>query len=72
MQPSKKTVFVTGAAGFIGCNLVHNLLASDAYRVIGIDKLNYAGNLNSLAEVMENPNFSFEQTDICDAKAITD
>ena len=72
MQPFKKTVFVTGAAGFIGCNLVHNLLANDAYRVIGIDKLTYAGNLNSLAEVMKNPNFSFEQTDICDAKAITD
>jgi len=72
MQPSQKTVFVTGAAGFIGCNLVYNLLASDAYRVIGIDKLTYAGNLNSLAGVMKNPNFSFEQTDICDAKAITD
>ena len=44
MQPSKKTVFVTGAAGFIGCNLVHNLLANDAYRVIGIDRNNHSSN----------------------------
>ncbi len=39
----KQVVIITGAAGFIGCNLARKLLAGDNHRVIGIDKLTYAG-----------------------------
>lgn len=67
---AKKPVIVTGAAGFIGSNLVRTLLADNDYTVIAFDKLTYAGNLKSLAEIWDHPNFEFVRADICDREAV--
>ena len=64
---TKKTLLVTGGAGFIGSALVRRLLRGNDYRVINIDKLTYAGNLESLTEVDKHPDYHFVQADICDA-----
>ena len=67
----KKTIIVTGGAGFIGSNFVFHMLGSyPDYRIICLDKLTYAGNLSTLAPVMENPNFRFVKGDICDREAV--
>ena len=61
------TIVVTGGAGFIGGNFIHYHLASHPDdRVVCIDKLTYAGNLSTLAPVMDNANFRFCKLDICD------
>ncbi len=65
-----KTYFVTGGAGFIGCNFVLNLLSSQNTRVINYDKLTYAGNLESLASVGNDPNYFFAEGDICDRNLV--
>ncbi|MGX9728683.1 MAG: dTDP-glucose 4,6-dehydratase [Candidatus Electronema sp. VV] len=63
-----KTVLVTGGCGFIGVNFVRLLLSErQDWRVINLDKLTYAGNLQSLADVSGHPNYSFVKGDICDA-----
>ena len=64
-----RPVFVTGGAGFIGSALVRRL-AGDGRRVVVIDKLTYAGNLDSLKPVADLPGFTFEQVDICDASLL--
>ena len=64
------TFFVTGGAGFIGSALVRRLVATTSYRVVNVDKLTYAGNLESLASVAGNVRYAFEQTDICDAPSV--
>ena len=61
-----KTYFVTGGAGFIGGNFILNLMRSGQAKVINYDKLTYAGNLDTLSSVEGNPNYFFEQGDICD------
>jgi dTDP-glucose 4,6-dehydratase len=61
-----KTYFVTGGAGFIGGNFILNLMRSGRAKVINYDKLTYAGNLDTLSSVEGNPNYFFEQGDICD------
>ena len=62
---------VTGGAGFIGGNFIHYYLREHPEdRVICVDRLTYAGNLSTLAPVMENPNFSFHKLDICDREGI--
>jgi dTDP-glucose 4,6-dehydratase len=61
-----KTLLVTGGAGFIGSALIRYVLASTEHRIVNVDKLTYAGNLESLPEVEKNPRYTFEQTDICD------
>lgn len=67
----KKTVIVTGGAGFIGSNFVFHMLAKyPEYRIICLDKLTYAGNLSILKSVMDNPNFRFVKDDICDREAV--
>lgn len=67
----KKTFIVTGGAGFIGSNFVFHMLGKYAdYRIICLDKLTYAGNLSTLAPVMDNPNFRFVKEDICDREAV--
>jgi len=60
-------IFVTGAAGFIGSNLVRHLILDCQHEVIAVDKLTYAGNQNSLAEFSTNESFVFLEGDICDA-----
>lgn len=61
-------VLVTGAAGFIGSNLVRHLVASrPGWSVVGLDALTYAGNLESLADLQAHPRFRFVKGDICDA-----
>jgi len=58
-------VIVTGGAGFIGSAVVRALIA-DGAEVVNLDKLTYAGNLESLASVAGNPRYKFVQADICD------
>ena len=64
-------IIVTGGAGFIGSNFVFHMLRKyPDYRIICLDKLTYAGNLSTLAPVMDNPNFRFVKADICDRDAV--
>ena len=63
-------IVVTGGAGFIGSALVRRLLADTAATVIVIDKLTYAGNEATLADVARHPRFAFERLDICDGAAL--
>ena len=64
-------IIVTGGAGFIGSNFVFHMLKKyPDYRIICLDKLTYAGNLSTLASVMDNPNFRFVKADICDREAV--
>ncbi len=64
-------IIVTGGAGFIGSNFIFHMLEKYSdYKVICIDSLTYAGNLSTLSSVLDNKNFTFYKTDICDRKAI--
>ncbi|MFA6312678.1 MAG: dTDP-glucose 4,6-dehydratase [Sterolibacterium sp.] len=67
---SARTLFVTGGAGFIGSALVRMLIAESDWRIVNIDKLTYAGNLESLSGLIDNPRHVFSQTDICDRDAL--
>jgi dTDP-glucose 4,6-dehydratase len=60
------TIFVTGGAGFIGSAVVRHLLRDTHARVVNIDKLTYAANLDSLPGAAENLNYAFEKTCICE------
>ena len=63
-------IVITGGAGFIGSAVVRRLLAATTATVIVIDKLSYAGNEATLADVAHHPRFVFERIDICDAAAL--
>ncbi len=64
-------ILVTGGAGFIGSNFVYYMLEKHPdYRIVCIDKLTYAGNLETLEEAMNNENFRFVKADITDRKAV--
>ena len=66
-------IIVTGGAGFIGSNFIfHMLKAHPDYRIICLDKLTYAGNISTLASVMDNSKFRFVKADICNRKAVYD
>ena len=65
------TILVTGGAGFIGANFVYYMLEKHPdYKIVCVDCLTYAGNMSTLAEAMENPNFKFYKTNICDRAEI--
>lgn len=66
-----KTFLVTGGAGFIGSAVVRHLIDNTEHRVVNVDKLTYAGNLNSLQSVSGSVRYTFEQADICDSSAMT-
>jgi dTDP-glucose 4,6-dehydratase len=65
-----KALLVTGGAGFIGSALIRELIQNSTYTIVNIDKLTYAGNLESLTTVATNPRYKFEQVDICDKAQI--
>ena len=64
-------ILITGGAGFIGSALIRHIIKNTPDSVINIDKLTYAGNLESLAEISGNERYFFEHADICDAAEIT-
>jgi dTDP-glucose 4,6-dehydratase len=63
-------ILVTGGAGFIGSALCRHLVAGGRYRVVNLDKLTYAGNLDSLKEIGSSPDYRFVQGDIGDPPAV--
>ena len=63
-----KTFIVTGGAGFIGSAVVRHILETTPHAVVVVDKLTYAGNLDSLAPVAGDPRYRFVRADICDAR----
>ena len=66
-----KTILVTGGAGFIGSNFVKYMLEKHPdYRIINVDLLTYAGNLENLKAVADNPNYVFIKADIRDREKI--
>lgn len=67
---TQQTLLVTGGAGFIGSAVVRQLINASDYHVVNIDVLTYAGNLESLKSISDNPRYKFEQVDICDKENI--
>jgi dTDP-glucose 4,6-dehydratase len=67
IKNSTLKILITGGAGFIGSAVVRHLINDTEYSVVNVDKLTYAGNLESLKEVSQNERYAFEQVDICDA-----
>lgn len=63
-------VLVTGGAGFIGSAVIRHILSQTGDSVVNVDKLTYAGNLESLAAVSDSERYRFEQVDICDQAAL--
>ncbi|NOY83276.1 MAG: dTDP-glucose 4,6-dehydratase [Nitrospirae bacterium] len=60
-------LMITGGAGFIGSALIRYLISETDLHILNVDKLTYAGNLESLPGISSNPHYVFEQADICDA-----
>ena len=60
-------LLITGGAGFIGSALIRHVITNTDHSVVNLDKLTYAGNLESLKSVEANPRYQFVQADICDA-----
>jgi dTDP-glucose 4,6-dehydratase len=65
-----QTLFITGGAGFIGSALVRLLITESDWRIVNLDKLTYAGNLESLADLIDHPRHIFRRTDICERAAL--
>jgi dTDP-glucose 4,6-dehydratase len=64
-------ILITGGAGFIGSALIRFIVQHTNHRVLNLDKLTYAGNLESLSSVVANPRYHFSHTDITDYQAVT-
>lgn len=67
---TQKTILVTGGAGFIGSAVIRNIIENTQDHVVNLDKLTYAGNLESLATIENSERYHFEQADICDAESL--
>lgn len=73
MGEYKKNILITGGAGFIGSHVVRLFVNKYSdYRIINLDKLTYAGNLENLRDVENHPNYVFERADICDAERVAE
>lgn len=72
VKKNMRTYLVTGGAGFIGSNYIHYMFKKygDDIRIINVDKLTYAGNLENLRDVENRDNYTFVRADICDSEAI--
>ncbi len=65
-----KKLLITGGAGFIGSAVIRHIINNTEHSVVNVDKLTYAGNLESLGSIENNDRYSFEQVDICDVTEI--
>jgi dTDP-glucose 4,6-dehydratase len=65
-----RTILVTGGCGFIGSNFVRYMVRNSDYRVINVDKLTYAGNLENLTDISDQPTYEFVRGDIADKTLI--
>src|SRR5690606_33666862 len=60
-------ILITGGAGFIGSAVIRHIIANTSDSVVNVDKLTYAGNLESLDSVSDSPRYAFEHVDICNS-----
>ena len=67
---SVKKIMVTGGAGFIGSAVIRHIINDTKFKVLNLDKLTYAGNLESLAQAALSDRYQFSRTDICDRSAL--
>ena len=65
-----KKILITGGAGFIGSALIRYIISKTLHSVCNLDKLTYAGNLDSLKQVKNTERYFFKKIDICDAKKV--
>jgi dTDP-glucose 4,6-dehydratase len=67
---SNKKLLITGGAGFIGSAVIRYIINNTSHSIVNVDKLTYAGNLESLESIEDDARYTFEQVDICDAREI--
>src|SRR5690606_29861202 len=68
---AKKTIIITGGAGFIGSHVVRLFVNKyPEYKIVNLDALTYAGNLENLKDIEDSPNYTFEKVNIVDAEAV--
>lgn len=65
-----ETILITGGVGFIGSNFISHMLKTHAYQIINLDALTYAGNLENLTDIQNNPNYRFIKDDICNTSMV--